>query len=225
VNASLPDLSVVIPVRNDAAGLVRLLAALSAFRSLEVIVVDGESSDDSAAVARRLGATVVQCAPGRGQQLSLGCTHARGQWLWLLHADSQIDQAAVTFIRSQRVPGWGRFDVGFEPDSPGLDLVAGMMNLRSRLTGICTGDQGLFVHRRLLEVAGGIPEQSLMEDVELSRRLKRFSRPVCSRVRLWTSSRRWRRDGLIHTIYQMWRYRLRYWWGEDPEVLAREYYD
>jgi rSAM/selenodomain-associated transferase 2 len=218
--------SIIIPVKDDAPALTRLLRRLNAIgtETVEVIVVDGESRDDSAAVARQLGATIIETSPGRGHQLNLGFLTARGRWIWMLHADTVVSQAALTFIRSSRVPGWGRFDVAFDPDSIGMKIVAAFMNFRSRLTGICTGDQGIFVDRRLLERVGGIPEQPLMEDVELCRRLKALSSPVASRVRLVSSARRWHRNGTVRTIIRMWSLRLRYWMGETPEVLARDYY-
>jgi rSAM/selenodomain-associated transferase 2 len=221
-----PELSIIIPVRNDAISLAHLLAELRNLRSsaVEVIVVDGQSSDDSKEVARQAGATVIDAPPGRGSQLNAGFLAARGEWIWMLHADSRISQAALIFIRSLPTPGWGRFDIEFHPEDTGMRLVGGLMNIRSRLTGISTGDQGIFAHRRLLEGIGGIPEQPLMEDVELCRRLKRLSSPIASRVRLVTSSRRWRRDGHMSTILNMWRLRIRYWSGDDPEALARDYY-
>jgi len=221
------EVSVIIPVLDDAEALARLLAELSRLGSpsVQVLVVDGGSRDDSIDIARRAGAQVIQSRRGRGQQLNAGVFAADGEWLWMLHTDCRMSRAALTFIRSQRFAGWGRFDVSFEPSTPAMELIAFMMNTRSRLTGICTGDQGIFVHRSLLEQIGGIPEQSLMEDIELSRRLKRFTTPVAAPVRLITSSRRWQRDGILTTILLMWRLRLRYWLGASPEVLGGEYFD
>lgn len=220
------EVSIIIPVRDDAIALDHLLAEIRSLRAsaVEVIVVDGASSDDSKEVAARFGATIVEALPARGTQLNAGFLVAKGQWIWMLHADSRVNQAALTFIRSLPTPEWGRFDIEFQPEDSGMRLVAWLMNFRSRLTGICTGDQGIFAHRRLIERVGGIPEQPLMEDVELSRRLKRLSYPVASRVRLVTSSRRWRRDGHLRTILNMWRLRIQYWMGSKPEVLARDYY-
>lgn len=207
--------------------LSQLLARLSALTSdsgLEVIVVDGDSADDSVDVARREGATVCLAPPGRGGQLAAGCRQASGQWIWMLHADSQISLAALTYIRSLSGAGWGRFDVQFDQPVAGLWLVALMMNLRSRWSGICTGDQGIFVHRDLLDRVGGVPDQPLMEDIELCRRLKRLCQPDCPRIGLVTAARRWRRRGVLATIIEMWSFRLRYWWGTDPVALASEYY-
>jgi rSAM/selenodomain-associated transferase 2 len=167
----------------------------------------------------------VSTPPGRGRQLAAGAADARADWLWFLHADSAGTAPALDWLARHRDgPAWGRFDVRLEPAGPMLRLVGFLMNQRSRLTGICTGDQGIFVHRVLLERAGGMPEQPLMEDIELSRRLKRLGRPLCPRVALLTSSRRWRDRGAVRTIFGMWWFRLRYWLGADPERLARAYY-
>jgi rSAM/selenodomain-associated transferase 2 len=226
-SAAGPFLSIVIPVRNDAMALSQLLERLSALTpddDLEIIVVDGGSSDDSTEVARGAGASVRQAPPGRGSQLAAGCRQASGQWIWMLHADSQISLAALTYIRSLSGAGWGRFNVQFDQPLPGLRLVALMMNLRSRGSGICTGDQGIFVHRFLLDRVGGVPEQPLMEDIELCRRLKRLCQPNCAKIGLVTAARRWRRRGLFITVLEMWSFRLRYWWGIDPVDLASEYY-
>jgi rSAM/selenodomain-associated transferase 2 len=219
-------LSIVIPVRNDAAALERLLQSLPATGepTIEIIVVDGASTDRSAEVAQRAGCRLVTSPPGRGRQLNTGCRMASGQWLWLVHADTEVPAAALGYLRRLSSPGWGRFDINFGTSGPGLWLVAAFMNRRSRCTGIATGDQGMFVHRRLLDAVHGVPEQSLMEDVELSRRLKRLGAPMCPPISLRTSPRRWRRDGLIATVLTMWGFRLRYWWGADPEALAAAYY-
>lgn len=224
----LPAVSIVVPVLNDAESLARLLRELSpTLRDdrIEMIVADGGSTDGGPAWAAKLGARVVRCPAGRGQQLCSGVEEARGAWIWLLHADSAgVSDALHWLLCLDTAPAWGRFNIRLTPGSPALRLVAAMMNLRSRFTGICTGDQGIFVHRRLLEVCGGIPPQPLMEDIELSRRLKAVSRPLCAGPALQSSSRRWHTQGIARTVLSMWRFRLRYWLGADPEMLAREYY-
>ena len=219
-----PDLSVIIPVHNDERALVRILERLDG-RSFEIIVVDGQSTDASLAVARQFGTITLSCAPGRGQQLNLGFAHATGAWIWLLHADSEVPDATLHFLETlPRQPGWGRFDVHLVGSSPLLRPIGFLMNLRSRVTGICTGDQGMYVHRDLIEEIGGIPQQTLMEDIELSKRLKRHSPPRCQRLKLITSARRWENRGVLPTVLQMWWYRLAYWFGADPERLAKRYY-
>lgn len=220
------DLSIVIPVLNDAVALENLLGQLRPLceDAVELIVVDGGSSDGSAGIARASAARVLAAPANRGAQLNAGCRVARGDWIWMLHADSLIPQGSVRCIRALTEPGWGRFNIAFEPQGPGMRLIATLMNLRAALSGICTGDQGVFVHRRLLAAVGGVPEQPLMEDIELCRRLKTLCRPRCLSLHLVTSSRRWSRHGAIQTVLGMWWLRLRYWWGADPADLAAEYY-
>lgn len=218
---------VVIPVLNDAPALEALLDRLRRLggSALHIVVADGGSSDESSAVARAAGCRLVAAPRGRGQQIAAGVAESCAPWIWMMHADSEPSAAAVEHALHlpPDVPGWGRFSVSLAPGK-GLEAVAVGMNWRSRLTGICTGDQGIFVHRRLLEEAGGMPQQALMEDIELSRRLKRRRRPDCRRERIATSPRRWQRQGAVRTVVSMWRFRLRYWLGADPEQLAREYY-
>jgi rSAM/selenodomain-associated transferase 2 len=223
-------LSIVIPVLNDALALTRLLECLRSLLSSEVagateiIVADGGSSDEGCAVARRNGCVLVQGQASRGAQLQRGFESSRGQWIWMLHADSIPEAEAVAWLVQPRAPGWGRFDVCFPGARPLLKMVATLMNWRSRRSGIWTGDQGIFVHRSLLNLIGGVPTQSLMEDIELSKRLKREMAPLCPRLRLMASSRRWEHRGVVRTIVSMWWFRLRYWRGADPERLADEYY-
>jgi len=222
-----PRVSVVVPVLDDAPALSALLANLQrmAGHRLEVVVVDGGSRDPSVAVARSAGCCVSTCRRGRGHQLAEGAARARAPWIWMLHAASEPSAEAVDHLlrREPDVPAWGRFSVSLSPGSA-LETVAVGMNWRSRLTGICTGDQAIFVHRSLLQAVGGVPRQSLMEDIELSRRLKRLSAPDCRREAVGTSPRRWRQNGIARTVLSMWRFRLRYWLGADAEQLAREYY-
>lgn len=214
---------------NDAPALAKLLDTLHcAFNDHgpqpEIVVVDGGSTDGGAAIAQQHGCEVVVSHPGRGVQLQAGFVQAQGDWIWFLHADSQPGAELAAWLQRQTIPGWGRFDVRFTADAWLFRLIASMMNWRSRRTGICTGDQGMFVHRSLLEAVGGVPSQPLMEDIELSKRLKREKPPLCPRVCLSTSSRRWEQRGVVRTIVSMWWFRLRYWLGADPLVLAKEYY-
>ncbi len=224
-----PELSVIIPVLNDAAALQRVLSSLQSLcpvdLSLQIIVVDGGSTDGSAAVAEAVADQVLCSAPGRARQLQRGVDQARAPLLWLLHADSGLDSRhleALAGLREQLV--WGRFDVRLDTDARWARCISWFMNHRSCLTGICTGDQGIFVSRSLLGRIGGIPQQALMEDVELSRRLKRERRPLCLQHPLETSARRWRRHGIGRTVLLMWWLRLRYFLGADPADLHRTYY-
>jgi rSAM/selenodomain-associated transferase 2 len=226
-SAGEPQVSVVIPVLNDAQALSGLLSWLcrAGGKRLEIIVADGGSGDGSTEVAYAHGCRVVASRPGRGHQLAAGLTAAHAPWIWMLHADCEPSTEALRHLLSRPpgAPGWGRFSVSLAPGTA-LEVVARAMNWRSRLTGICTGDQGIFVHRALLQRLGGMPRQSLMEDIELTRRLKRCCRPDCRREPIATSPRRWQRCGAVRTVLSMWRLRLRYWLGADPEALAAEYY-
>ena len=218
----MQQLSIVIPVYNDAPALAQLLPQLPA--AAEVIVVDGGSDD----LRGRCWPDNVQwlhtSAPDRGAQLSAGIKASRHPWLWLLHADSSVDASTVAQLEALHEPGWGRFDVEIQSARLDLRLVAGLMNWRSRWTGICTGDQGIFVHQAVLRAAGGMPSQPLMEDIELTRRLRRLSAPRCLPGKLRTSARRWEQHGVLRTVFAMWWLRLRYWVGASPERLAARYY-
>lgn len=222
-----PALSFVVPVLNDAACLVRLLNAvadLDTDHKIEVIVVDGGSVDPTVAVAQQLGATVITSPAGRGGQLARGTSRARGRWVWMLHADSLPAARAVDAIVGLTGPGWGWCDLMF--DTPGMRyrVLAWFMNNRSALTGVSTGDQGIFVARGLLAAVGGVPDQPLMEDIELCRRLRRRSRAIRLRHPVTTSARRWQMRGFVRTVLEMWIYRAAYFFGASPISLARRYY-
>ena len=177
------------------------------------------------AVARGAGVAVLERCRGRGLQLDEGARAASGTWLWFLHADSGISPEVLDEIDglSGRAPCWGRFDVRLA-QTPLLSLTAMAMNWRSAVTGICTGDQGIFVHRALLDNVGGVPRQRLMEDIELSKRLRRLGRPLRIRTPMQASARRWHSRGVLKTIILMWWLRIRYLCGARPEELDRKYY-
>ena len=220
-------LAVIMPVLNEAAEIEAALAALAVYRrrGVEVIVADGGSSDGTADLARPLADRVVSTASGRAMQMNAGAAQARGDVLLFLHADTLLPEDADRLILdglagSRRV--WGRFDVRIDGGAL-LGLIAIMINTRSRLTAIATGDQAIFVTRAAFEAAGGFPAIALMEDVALSARLKRLSRPLALRARVITSPRRWRKHGTLRTMLLMWRLRLEYFLGADPAKLARAY--
>lgn len=219
-------LSIIMPALDEAAGIEAALRALAPLRQrgVEVIVVDGGSHDRTADLARPLADRVMQAPPGRAGQMNAGAALARGDVLLFLHADTQLPENADRLVldgltRTDRT--WGRFDVHF--DGGGLALIAFMMNWRSRLSGIATGDQAMFLTRAAFDAAGGFPPIALMEDVVLSARLKRTGRPLCLRERVTTSARRWRRHGALRTMLLMWTLRLAYFFGADPVRLAQAY--
>jgi rSAM/selenodomain-associated transferase 2 len=220
-------LSIIMPVLDEAPAIEATLAALSPYRGrcVEVIVVDGGSRDSTPALARPLADCVLSARRGRAAQMNAGAAVAHGEILLFLHSDTRLPDNADIQIRdalAQSGLAWGRFDVRFDGGRL-LSLVAFTMNLRSRWTGIATGDQALFVTRAAFNAVGGFPSIALMEDVALSTHLKRISRPFCNRTRVTTSARRWRQHGTLRTMFLMWRLRLAYFLGADPAELARRY--
>jgi rSAM/selenodomain-associated transferase 2 len=221
-------LSIIVPVLDEARGIAEALAALAPCRGrgAEVIVVDGGSSDGTAELARPLADRVIASRRGRAAQMNAGAEIAKGDVLLFLHADTRLPPHADELVLDGLAPSgwqWGRFDVRIEGRNPLLALVASLMNWRSQLTGIATGDQAIFVRRETFATAGGYPEIPLMEDVALSKRLKRRGRPLCLAARVTTSGRRWERQGVLRTIVLMWRLRLAYFLGAEPAALARRY--
>ena len=225
-----PPLSVVVPALDEAGVIAATLAPLQHWRErgAEVIVVDGGSSDGTPALAAPLADRVLDGPRGRARQMNAGADAARGGILVFVHADTRLPGQGDQLIRRALAgrPRWGRFDVHLDGADrhPLLGLVGTLMNARSRLTGIATGDQSLFVTRAAFDAAGGFADQPLMEDIALSRALKRAAgRPACLRERALTASRRWEQGGITRTIARMWGLRLAYFLGVPPARLARWY--
>ncbi len=221
-------LSIIVPALNEAEGIVATLDALAALRArgCEVIVVDGGSSDDTMALATPRADKVIGSAAGRARQMNAGAAAAGKEILCFLHADTRLPESADGLIRdglahSRR--SWGRFDVRINGTHPMLRVVAALMNWRSRVTGIATGDQAIFVTRSLFEAAGGFADIALMEDIALCRQLKRYGPPLCLSHRVITSGRRWEHHGVWRTIWLMWRLRFAFWRGTDPGLIAQRY--
>ena len=216
-------LSIVVPSLNEAAGIERCLRALAPLRGRghEVIVADGGSDDGTPQLAAPLADRVVAAPRGRALQMNAGAAAASADALLFLHADTILpadaDRAVLAALASR---AWGRFDVSIDSRDARLAVVGFCMNWRSRLTGIATGDQAIFVRRAEFP---GFPAIALMEDVAFSKAMKRVSPPACLRERVRTSARRWERRGVLRTVLHMWRLRLQYWLGADPAELARRY--
>jgi rSAM/selenodomain-associated transferase 2 len=224
------SLSIVVPVLDEARGIAEALARLAPWRArgVEVTVVDGGSRDDTVRIARPFADSVISAARGRATQMNAGARVTRGNVLLFLHADTRLPADADRIILTSLAwsgRAWGRFDVAIEGRNPVLPMIATLMNLRSRLTGIATGDQAMFMTRSAFIAAGGFPQIALMEDIALSTRLKRMSRPVCLRFLAVTSGRRWERHGVVRTILTMWGLRLAYFLGVAPARLANLYLD
>lgn len=222
-----PTISIVIPVLNEAAGIVPVLERLQGFRrqGAEIIVVDGGSGDGTADNARPLADCVIASPRGRGRQMNAGAAQATGEILLFLHADTLLPASALSSVSTAIARGanWGRFDVQIEGSISGLAMVAFMMNWRSRLSGIATGDQAIFVTRAAFQRQGGFPAIPLMEDIALSRALRKTAWPARLADKVSTSGRRWEKHGLLRTILSMWWLRLRFFLGASPHALAREY--
>ncbi len=222
------QLSIVMPVLNEAANLPATFQALAAYtaRGTQLIVADGGSTDGTVALAQRAGATVVPAPRGRALQMNAGAQQASGEVLLFLHADTSLPADADQLMAealAMHSAVWGRFDVHISGDSKMLPVVAALMNQRSRWTGIATGDQALFMTRAAFDAVGGFPAQPLMEDIEISKRLRQLSRPACLPAKVVTSGRRWETRGVWRTIFLMWRLRFAYWRGVAPERLADLY--
>ena len=220
-------LSIIIPALDEAAGIRATLEALQSLRAAgcEVIVADGGSGDATRAIAAPLCDQVIVAPRGRAAQMNAGARLARGDTLLFLHADTLLPDGAANSIRDALggTRRWGRFDVRLTGSHPLLPVIARMMNLRSRLSGIATGDQTLFMTRAAFDQVGGFPAIPLMEDVAICKRLKRVSPPACLRLKVTTSARRWESRGVMRTMALMWRLRFEYFLGRSPEELARRY--
>lgn len=222
-----PALCIVVPVLNEAHSLAPRLLELQKFRrrGAHLVVVDGGSDDDTLNIARAHANLAFIAPRGRAAQMNAGAAACPADTLLFVHADTHLPDDADTLVaRATAAPiAWGRFDVRIDSDRFALRVVERMMNLRSRLTGIATGDQSLFVRHELFRAVGGFPDIPLMEDIAMSRRLLRYSRPACLRERVVTSARRWENNGICRTILLMWRLRAAYFLGADPAQLALRY--
>ena len=221
-------LSIIIPTLNEADGIVDALNALSRLRAdgVEVIVADGGSQDRTAELVRSRCDKLVEAPRGRGAQMNAGAQVATGDVLLFLHADTRLPEGADRLVGeglATSARAWGWFDVAITGRSFLLPVIACLMNWRSRLTGIATGDQAIFVERRAFAQVGGFPDVPLMEDIIASRQLRQIPAPLCLSARVVTSGRRWDERGPLRTILLMWRLRAAHFLGADPHTLARAY--
>jgi rSAM/selenodomain-associated transferase 2 len=219
-------LTIVVPVLNEAPIIVAALAALAPLRArgAEIIVADGGSRDGTARLAAPLADRIITVPRGRGAPMNAGAGLGTGDALLFLHADTALPDDSDRLIDVALAHrAWGRFDLRIAGSHPFLAVVARMINWRSRLTGIATGDQAMFVSREAFQKVGGFPDLPLMEDIAMSRRLKRLCPPFCIATPAVTSGRRWEQNGVIRTILLMWRLRLSYYLGVEPALLAELY--
>lgn len=220
------QLSIIIPTLNEALDIETRLSALAPLRQngVQIIVADGGSNDATVARAAPYVDLIIDAPRGRAVQMNAGALHATAPYLLFLHVDTVLpDGAAAVIDHALQIHAWGRFDITLTGTHPMLRVIAAMMNWRSRITGIATGDQAIFVQRAMFERLHGFAPIALMEDIELCRRLKKISAPACLKQRVVSSGRRWQQHGIWRTIWLMWRLRLAYCFGADPHELAVRY--
>lgn len=218
--------SIIIPTLNEEASIKNLLLQFQPYREQghEVIVVDGGSKDNTIAIAEEYSDKVIQSQPGRAVQMNNGAIQSKGMVLWFLHADTVIPGNALNQIEQALINSdWGRFDVRLSGSHLLFRVIEKMMNLRSCISGIATGDQGIFVKKENFDSVQGYSDIPLMEDIDFSKKLKSISSPVCIKEKLITSSRRWEENGILATVFLMWRLRFLYWLGVSADKLAVQY--
>jgi rSAM/selenodomain-associated transferase 2 len=219
-------ISIIIPVINEEKNLSTTLQYLQLFRSQghEIIVVDGGSVDNSLSIAQDNADAVIVSQLGRATQMNNGASVATGDVFLFLHADTFLPVEAEALITEETGDSfWGYFDVRLSGRNRVFRLIEWLINHRSRLSSIATGDQAIFVSRKLFFDVGRFPEIKLMEDVAISRLLKCIVTPVCLKAPVLTSSRRWEDKGITSTVLLMWRLRLLYFFGASPDKLSRMY--
>lgn len=222
-----PSVSVIVPALDEAKCIAGTLGALRDQNQtpLELIVADGGSVDGTPEIAGPLADLVIQAPRGRARQMNEAASRASGEVLWFVHADTVPGKGAIAELRSavRRGRCWGRLRPRLSGRQWLFRVIERFIHWRAILTGISTGDQTLFVTRDAFDRVGGFPELPLMEDLAIARALRRMQWPATCRVDAITSSRRWERDGIWRTVALMWRLRLAWWFGADPERLARQY--
>ncbi len=220
------SISIIIPTLNEEAAIKNLLQQLQTYREqgYEVIVADGGSSDKTISIAEKFSDNVIYSESGRAVQMNKGAFNAKHDVLWFLHADTIIPLDAIEYIQQAlNKNDWGRFNVRLSGSNFLFRIIEKMMNLRSCLTGIATGDQGIFIKRDIFNLVNGYSDIALMEDIDISKKLKKISKPACLKEKLITSSRRWEQRGIISTVILMWRLRFLYWLGVSADKLATQY--
>lgn len=236
-------ISFILPVLNEAVMVVEQLQRLQPYRRLghELVVVDGGSQDQTLSQASSLADIAVSSPAGRGRQMNRGAELASGEVLLFLHVDTVLPAAAASRIEAACGAGsvinsakktaddvagfrWGWFDVRLSNPAWSYRMIARSMNLRARMTSVCTGDQAMFVQRQLFDEVGGFPQLPLMEDVAMSKILRRVAKPRCIADAVETSSRRWEANGLFRTMLLMWQLRLLFFLGVSPSRLVKRYY-
>lgn len=218
--------SIIIPVLNEEGSIKNFLEQLQVYRKQghEVIVVDGGSTDKTVSISELLSDKVITSKTGRAMQMNSGALQSKHDVFWFLHADTLIPENAIENIQQAlTTPEWGWFNIKLSGTKFLFRLIERMINIRSCFSHIATGDQGIFVKREIFESVNGYANIPLMEDVSLSKKLNKISKPVCLKEMLITSSRRWEQKGIISTVLLMWRLRFLYWLGVSADKLATQY--
>lgn len=223
-----PSIAIIIPVYNEHQEIPSLLEHLSVLKTqgFEIILVDASEDTQLSTQVKSLGFQWIHSQKGRALQMNIGARKTSAEVLLFLHADTRLPKEAFEILQDfelQKRFHWGRFNVRIEGLSKGLPLVAFLMNLRSKWTSIATGDQAIFIKRKLFQQIDGFKPIPLMEDIDLSKRLRKSFKPLCLTLKVTTSGRRWDERGCLATICLMWQLRFRYWLGETPETLAHRY--
>ena len=236
---TIATVSIIIPVINEVDNLPHLFANINSLKPSpqQIILVDGGSNDDSIGIIRsfinelvlgnerKIDWQMTESKAGRARQMNTGAALATGDVLLFLHADTRLPIDAIDSIsKAMTLAEWGRFDVQLNSRQPMLRVVSTMINWRSRLTGIATGDQAIFIQRKLFEQMGGYPSQALMEDIELCKQIKGITKPACLKSKVITSARRWQQHGTWRTIILMWQLRFDYWRGVSADNIRQRYY-
>jgi len=221
-------ISIIVPVYNEASSIETFLKSLQLFRQYghEIVLVDGKSQDQTLQLARPYVDRMISSEKSRARQMDLGAKMASGQVFLFLHADTQLPELADQLILNSLAQGfhWGRFNIRLSGSDKLFRLIEKMMNWRSCLTGIATGDQAIYLSKMLYKDIGGFPQIALMEDIELCTRLIKWTKPDCIKQTVISSSRRWEKNGIIRTVLLMWMMRLQYFFGVSPEKLQKQYY-
>ena len=221
-------ISIIIPTINEIENLSNLLDNIKKSKqvdNIEVVVVDGGSTDGTIEYADKYADLTISAQLGRASQLNAGAKVAQGKHFWFLHADSILDFNIFSqYLHVISSSDWGRFDIKINNPKLIYLLISSLINFRSRLSKIATGDQGIFISKELFYQVGKFPQLDLMEDVALSAKLKKHSSPFCSKLKIKTSARKWQKEGVLKTILLMWKLRLLYFFGVNTKTLARLYY-
>ena len=224
----MTKISIIIPVYNEAESIEGFLQGLQVFRQYghEIVLIDGKSEDDTASLARPYVDRMISSHRGRAQQLHLGAKMATGQVFLFLHADTQLPELADELILRSLGSGfyWGRFNIRLSGSSFLFRIIEKMMNWRSCMTGIATGDQALYMTKMIYQDVGGFPQIGLMEDIELCTQLSKWTKPDCLKQAVVSSSRRWENNGIVRTVFFMWKLRLQYYFGVSADKLQSKYY-